>query len=200
MNEPKNHGGVKRRRLFGPSDDIKLERILRSQEFNGWKNVARQMPGFTPKQLRDRWHNYISPKNSFGPWTPEEDQIVVQKVKEFGTKWSLIASFLNGRSDNSIKNRWNTVLRDECAVNPQKFSQTPIELPVQAMQPVQQNVFQSYQSSTSGSDSNSSLNDSAQTSQLMLDSRFVQHFFQTPTQEELKEYKVKQNPPIKVMN
>ena len=123
MDDLRMKSAVKRRRLFGPADDKRLESIVLNQEFNGWKGVAKLMPGFTPKQLRDRWHNYISPKNSFGPWTPEEDQIIIQKIKEYGTKWSLISTFLNGRSDNCVKNRWNTVLKDDYIANPMKYNQ-----------------------------------------------------------------------------
>ena len=123
MREANEGRGVKRRRLFGPNDDRRLQQIIDQHEFNGWKSVAKLMPGFTPKQLRDRWHNYISPKNSFGPWRPEEDQMIIQKVAEFGTKWSLIASFIKGRSDNSIKNRWNTALKDKALKKTLRSSQ-----------------------------------------------------------------------------
>ena len=122
MEEEKKVSGVKRRRLFAAEDDKQLEQIINRNDFKGWKNVAKEMPGFSPKQLRDRWHNYISPKNQFGPWTEEEDQIIIQKVKEYGTKWSFIASFLKGRSDNCVKNRWNSVLRDKIAAEPKHYS------------------------------------------------------------------------------
>ena len=117
MGDDRNSVGIKRRRLFSPHDDRRLARIIRENVFTGWKNVAKQMPGFTAKQLRDRWNNYLSPKNSFQPWSPEEDRIITEKVKEFGTKWSRIATFLHGRSDNSIKNRWNTILKDQDEAN-----------------------------------------------------------------------------------
>lgn len=117
MADDRNSAGVKRRRLFSPKDDRQLEQLIRENIFTGWKNVAKNMPGFTPKQLRDRWHNYISPRNSLKPWTPDEDKIIIEKVNELGTKWSRIASYLQGRSDNAIKNRWNTVLKDSSQNN-----------------------------------------------------------------------------------
>ena len=168
--------GVKRRRLFGPEDDRMLEDIITKHDFNGWKNVAKLMPGFTPKQLRDRWHNYINPKNQFGPWTPEEDSIVVQKVSEFGTKWSLISSLLKGRSDNCVKNRWNSYLKEKVLANPQfmkslpKKSSTqnqafdPCQIKVPEILPVEQHR-----------------------QNILLDPRFIDHFFErrqsTITQE-----------------
>lgn len=110
--DERNSAGVKRRRLFSDKDDHRLEKIIMENPFTGWKDVANMMPGFTAKQLRDRWHNYISPRNSNQPWTPEEDRIIKEKVQEFGTRWSQIAIYLVGRSDNSIKNRYNTVLKE----------------------------------------------------------------------------------------
>ena len=118
--------GVNRRRLFGPEDDKTLNDIVTNHEWKGWKAVAKLLPGFTPKQLRDRWHNYLSPKNKFSPWTPEEDQILIDKVRELGTKWSTIASFLEGRSDNCVKNRWNSVLK---TLNQQKAKKENVVLP-----------------------------------------------------------------------
>ena len=165
MEEEKKAPGVKRRRLFGAEDDKHLEEIINGKDFNGWKSVAKQMPGFSPKQLRDRWHNYISPKNQFGPWTPEEDQIVIQKVREFGTKWSLIASYLQGRSDNCVKNRWNSVLRDRVNTQPQYYTttiQTEPQYSIQQIQPIKEPIQAPNQNSKG----------------LYLDPRFVDLFFE----------------------
>ena len=100
-----------RRRLFGPDDDNLFLTIMKNQSFIDWNTIAKQMPGFNARQCRDRWHNYLSPKNSFQPWTLEEDLKIIQKVQEHGTRWSLISSYLPGRSDNLVKNRWNVVLK-----------------------------------------------------------------------------------------
>ena len=165
MEEEKKASGVKRRRLFGAEDDKQLEEIINGKDFNGWKSVAKQMPGFSPKQLRDRWHNYISPKNQFGPWTQEEDQIVIEKVKEFGTKWSLIASFLKGRSDNCVKNRWNSVLRERANAEQTFYSQHYPPQQYYAMQQIQprKDTTQSPNQNSKG---------------LYLDPRFVDLFFE----------------------
>lgn len=169
MADARNSVGVKRRRLFGPQDDKRLEQIIREEVFSGWKSVAKSMPGFTAKQLRDRWHNYISPKNSLEPWSLEEDRIIVQKVKEFGTKWSQISSYLQGRSDNCIKNRWNTVLKEDCENNPSKyFGSSPM---ISEEPPAS--------SSTSGEDSSTKDKDSPPINQVMLDERFIERFFHT---------------------
>ena len=164
MEEEKKSPGVKRRRLFGAEDDKHLEEIISNKDFNGWKSVAKQMPGFSPKQLRDRWHNYISPKNKFGPWTEEEDQIIIQKVSQFGTKWSLIASFLKGRSDNCVKNRWNSVLRE-------RVSAENIFLPIFPKE-------QKYIKPHIKVKKQSKANKKEVTPKLYLDPRFIEAFFE----------------------
>ena len=120
--------GVKRRRLFTKEDDAKLKNLITNKMFRGWKDIAKQMPKFSPKQLRDRWHNYISPDNNFEPYTMEEDAIIAQKVAEIGTKWSIISSILVGRSDNSVKNRYNTVLKNTLTNKKTRVPQSVLEI------------------------------------------------------------------------
>jgi hypothetical protein len=55
--------------------------------------------------------NYLSPHVRSGPWTEEEDALLVRKMNEIGPSWSSISEFFNGRSDNDIKNRWYAHLR-----------------------------------------------------------------------------------------
>lgn len=63
------------------------------------------------KSCRLRWINYLRPDLKRGNFTEEEDDLIIKLHSLLGNKWSLIAGRLPGRTDNEIKNYWNTHIR-----------------------------------------------------------------------------------------
>lgn len=69
------------------------------------------------KSCRLRWKNYLRPDIKRGHFTPEEENTIIQLHNMLGNRWAAIASKLPGRTDNEIKNLWNTHLK-------KRFNQT----------------------------------------------------------------------------
>ncbi|KAJ6826385.1 putative myb-related protein Zm38 [Iris pallida] len=63
------------------------------------------------KSCRLRWINYLRPDLKRGNFTQEEDDLIINLHSLLGNKWSIIAGRLSGRTDNEIKNYWNTHIR-----------------------------------------------------------------------------------------
>jgi hypothetical protein len=61
--------------------------------------------------------NYLAPTVRREPWSIEEDRLLIQKINEMGTHWSGIANFFIGRTDNHVKNRWYSFLKNRVRCN-----------------------------------------------------------------------------------
>jgi hypothetical protein len=60
---------------------------------------------------RERWCYHLKPGIIKGNWTTEEDELIKKMHAKYGNSWNKIAAHIEGRSQNSIKNRWNSWLR-----------------------------------------------------------------------------------------
>ncbi|CAN6578339.1 hypothetical protein C1H46_017573 [Malus baccata] len=72
------------------------------------------------KSCRLRWMNYLSPNVKRGDFSEEEDDLIIRLHKLLGNRWSLIAGRVPGRTDNQVKNHWNTHLSKKLGVNSKK--------------------------------------------------------------------------------
>jgi hypothetical protein len=92
-------------------EDKKLAEWVKSNGPNKWSQCAEFMKGRSGKQCRERWCNSLCPGVKKGNWTSYEDYMIFKLYNEYGSKWAKIASFLKGRTENSIKNRFYSTLR-----------------------------------------------------------------------------------------
>ncbi|OHT04840.1 Myb-like DNA-binding domain containing protein [Tritrichomonas foetus] len=76
-----------------------------------WAKLAELLPGRIGKQCRERWKNHLDPNVQKSGWTEEEDQKLIDMHKLYGNAWTRIASFFEGRTDNCVKNRWNSTIK-----------------------------------------------------------------------------------------
>jgi hypothetical protein len=97
------------RRFFSIEDDQTLRQLKTAHPDMTWMQLADQMPGFSPRQLRERWCNYLSPILKTGSWTPEEDRELIRLQDELGPRWGVIGQYLGNRSAPDIKNRFHCI-------------------------------------------------------------------------------------------
>ncbi|XP_022548755.1 transcription factor WER isoform X2 [Brassica napus] len=72
------------------------------------------------KSCRLRWMNYLSPNVKRGNFTDQEEDLIIRLHKLLGNRWSLIAKRVPGRTDNQVKNYWNTHLSKKLGIKDPK--------------------------------------------------------------------------------
>ncbi|KAD3069132.1 hypothetical protein R6Q59_016877 [Mikania micrantha] len=103
-------------------DDILVDYIKKNGH-GSWRSLPKHAGLLRcGKSCRLRWTNYLRPDIKRGPFTTEEEKLVIQLHAILGNRWAAIAAQLPGRTDNEIKNLWNTHLKKQLmsmGVNPQ---------------------------------------------------------------------------------
>ncbi len=100
--------------IKGPWTVVEDQKLSDWVKINGpynWAKCSNFIEGRSGKQCRERWFNSLSPGIKKGNWSAKEDYQIFQLYNQYGSKWAKIASYLNGRTENSIKNRFYSTLR-----------------------------------------------------------------------------------------
>lgn len=123
-------------------EDETITNYVQQYGVKNWTKLAKLLPGRIGKQCRERWRNHLDPSNKLGSWTPDEDELLIKLHNEYGNSWVKIANFMPGRSDNCIKNRWNSTLKKRLNGN-QMVNSQPNQIPMQQAQACKPDFMQS---------------------------------------------------------
>ncbi|KAF8116160.1 hypothetical protein N665_0020s0021 [Sinapis alba] len=101
-----------------PEEDIILVSYIQEHGPGNWRSIPTNTGLLRcSKSCRLRWTNYLRPGIKRGNFTSHEEGMIIQLQALLGNKWAAIASYLPQRTDNDIKNYWNTHLKKKKKLN-----------------------------------------------------------------------------------
>jgi hypothetical protein len=92
-------------------EDETITTFVNAHGDEDWAKLAILLEGRTGKQCRERYRNHLGTSVKGSAWTPEEDERLMKRHDSFGNAWTRRATALEWRTDNCIKNRWNSTVK-----------------------------------------------------------------------------------------
>eukprot|EP00934_Nitzschia_sp_Nitz4_P008988 Nitzschia sp. Nitz4//scaffold35_size145790//76406//77245//NITZ4_003031-RA/size145790-processed-gene-0.202-mRNA-1//1//CDS//3329549127//8978//frame0 len=110
----------RRRQAWSKKEDDHLNVLVKWQPHSRivWTDIARELnqrlnTSRSGKQCRERWLNHLRPNIKKGDWSPREESMIFTMHEQYGPKWTIMAKLLPNRSENDIKNKYNSMKRSQ---------------------------------------------------------------------------------------
>ena len=101
----------KKKKIWTPEEDRLLIKFVNQLGVVKWSIIAKNIEGRQGKQCRERWYNHLDPQIKKTQWTKAEKWTLFLLHNLYGNKWAVFSRIIRGRTDNNIKNHWNTIMK-----------------------------------------------------------------------------------------
>jgi len=107
-------------------EDQQLLALIAKHGPKNWSKIASHFPNRQGKQCRERWHNHLNPHINKTKWTIQEERTLLRAYLKYNSRWAIIARFLPGRTDNCIKNHYNSTIKRKLRMKELSTDMTPL--------------------------------------------------------------------------
>lgn len=100
-----------RKQPWTQREDVTLAELVKTHGVKRWSIISSIITNRSAKQCRERWKHQLDPNINTASWTHDDEWMLYLHHAVIGNKWTYLINFFPGRTDNSIKNHWNTQMR-----------------------------------------------------------------------------------------